>query len=358
MKKDLCDPANRKTFQTKVRSAMDYAIREKLQKYNNALLNILRVLQKIDFVFNWKDFSFSDDKGNEHGMNYLSKHSFISKYPRITEKDESSLAIDVNDLIQLKSSIDQYHEKTGGYKNVMERMAIACQRRKEFVKTHGNLMEELNGKYQSKIDVNATYFISTDPYQIFTKSTGRTWSPKNCERIDGESSHGIDSDIAHDSAVLYILDNRKKGFDKAIARMNLRRCVVNERATNPKEKYSIGWDVNWYRGNDSHARYHALSKKKFDNMCLSGNDATNEIIQIIHDHGFNTDYKACITPFHHEGYSDWEGATNAVINYQSKWEYRCRKCGTPTRDIFFDEYDGMCPFCYHHPDQRPEYPDI
>jgi len=343
---DLCDPSNRKKLRAKIKGVMDYAIRDKLENYGRQLNKISSIFDEIGFKFSGKTFSFFDDEGKKFTMQELSSRRFLRQYKQINKETEMQLARYANHLVQNRFVILQYGERTGGIKAVMERMETACQRRTEFIDAHGKLMNELVGKYQSTHDNNAVYFISTDPYQIFTKSTGRTWSPKNCERIDGDSSHGIDSDIAHNSAVLYILDNRKKGFSSAIARMELRLCVFNEKAKVKKEKYSIGWDINWYRGNHSHDRYPATSTKKFDNLDLSAKQALAEVIKIIHDHGFNTSYDLCITPFAHEGFSDIESTSRTAIAYQSTWPYTCNVCDVSTKKEFYERYGGKCHFCW------------
>ena len=344
--KDFCNPSRKRVLQAKVRWAMTYAIRDKFEKFDRVLKKTLAILEEIGFTYIPKHFTFKDDNDTEFEMNELASPSFLHKYKQISTENVKSLMRYINHLQQNRLAIIQYGEKTGDIKSIMDRLETACQRRVEFIDHHGNLMGELVGKYQSDVEQNAVYFISTDPYDIFTKSTGRSWSPHNCERIDGESNRGIDSDISHNSAVVYILDTRIKGFKSAIARMNLRLCVVKENAKMPKHKYSIGWDINWYRGNDTHERFASDSNRKFDNMNLTARQALEELVAIIHEKGFNTEYEFCITPFAHEGYSDIENANRTAIAYQSKYSHHCDVCGVGTKKEFYERYGGKCKHCY------------
>lgn len=345
---DLCDPSKRKILRAKVKAVMDYAIRDKIEKYIMHLNKILAIFADIGFSFNAKAFTWQDDRGNQYDMHDLASPQFLKKFTIISPDARRHLFNAANHIQQDRQAILEYQQRTGGIDDVMKRLETACNRRTEFIDAHGNLMAELNGKYQSNVDPNAIYYISTDPYDIFTKSTGRSWSPANCERIDGESSQGIDSDIAHNSAVVFILDKRIRGFKSAIARMNLRLCVVNAKSRAKKKKYSIGWDINWYRGNHSHDRFTVESTRKFDNLDLSAKQARDELVQIIRNHGFNTNYKICITPFAHEGYSDIEAANRTAIAYQAIWPYHCDVCGVPTKKEFFERYGGKCHFCGTH----------
>lgn len=345
---DLCDPSRQKSLKTKVKSVLAYAIKDKMEKFQSEIIKVVKIFDEIGFAFNFRNLTFTDNIGREYKIAYLASQK-MKDYPFIDQEDIETLASSADKITNWYRDIEPYLNE-GTLNNIIARIQNACSARKAFIREHGNLMSEITGKYQSDYDENVIYYISTDPFDIFTKSTGRSWSPANCERAFGDSEIGIYSDISHNSAVVFILDKRIKGFESAIARMNLRLCVVDEEANDPKERYSIGWDINWYQGKHSHDRLQSHGDQKFANVNLTANQAREEIVKIAKNRGFKMDYITCTTPFAHEGYSDIESSKNAFITYRSKYNYFCEECGVATKKRFYRQFGGLCPVCYkkHH----------
>ena len=348
---DRCDPTKRDVLKAKIKSAMANSIKDKMLRYQDEFINLLELFKKNGFTFNFKNFTFIDDAGKEYKIITLAGPT-MKAYKYISDADKEQLASIGNNMTNLSSAIEPFIDD-GCIEKVMERIAAACKRRGEFRQVHGNLMDELAGRYHSRMDENAAYVITTDPYDIFTKSTARTWQPTHCERIGGKHERGIDSDIANNSSVVYIVDTRKKGFDAALAMMNLRICIFDENGKTPKEKYTIGVDINWYRGEHSHKRYHIYKDAPFTPLLLTAAQATVELVEIIKSKGFKTDYEDwCTTPNPHEGYADIEGEANVNVRYRAKWTYSCKKCGTPIKRVYVTRYNGYCPWHFRNPDKE------
>lgn len=348
---DRCDPSKRHVLKAKIKSAMANSIKEKMLKYQEEFVKLLEIFKKYDFTFNFKNFTFIDNTGKEYKLVTLAGPT-MKAYKFVSDEDKEKLASIGDKMTNYERDIGPFIDDSC-IEKVMERMETACNRRNEFRQIHGNLMDEIAGKYYSKIDENAAYVISTDPYDIFTKSTARTWQPTHCERIGGQHERGIDSDISNNSSVVYIVDTRQKGFDAALAMMNLRICIFDDNGKTPKEKYTIGIDINWYRGEHAHKRYHIYKNDAFKPLALTAAQATIELAEIIRSKGFKTDYPSwCTTPNPHEGYADIEGTSGVKVNYRASWKYACKKCGTPIKRAFVTQYDGYCPWHYRHPDKE------
>jgi len=293
--------------------------------------------------------------GNEFPVSSL-QGRLMKKYDTINTRDieaMSNASCHMNgSMIEMAKYSDP--RVTAG---IIAKIEEYCRRRKDFIAEHGDLMSILVGKYPSRSDPNAYYYISTDPYDIFTKSTGRSWSVRNCERIFGSSQQGIYSDIEHNSAVVFIKDKRLKGFKSAVARLELQLCIMDgkEHEIDPMKKYSIGWAINWYRGDHTHERHHIYKEDALMRpLNLTGNRARIELLEIIHAAGFNVGYKTCTTPFVHGGFSDVESAPNTATTFQSDYEHRCANCGIPERgdQMVSIRHDGstveVCKFCNGH----------
>lgn len=350
---DRCDPSKRRVLKAKVKSAMANSIKGIMLKYQDEFVNLLEIFKKYGFVFDFKNFSFIDDNGREYKLITLAGPT-MKAYKFVSDEDKEKLASIGDKMTNYERDIKPYIDETC-IKTVMDRIEAACNKRAEFRQIHGNLMDELVGKYYSKMDENAAYVITTDPYDIFTKSTARSWQPTHCERVYGQHELGIDSDIANNSSVVYIVDTREKGFDAAIAMMNLRICIFDKNGKTPKEKYTIGVDINWYRGEHAHKRLHIYKNVPFTPLLLTAAQATIELVEIIKSKGFKTDYEDwCTTPNPHEGYADIEGTNNVKVNYRARWTYFCKKegCGTPIKRVFLKRYGGYCPWHFRHPDRE------
>lgn len=349
MKVDWCAPSRREKLAIRIRSGMYYGPRDKIKKYNESLITINEIFSKYNFVFDPINHIFIDNNGKKHGIKTLISTITMKKYDVFKPKELKALSLSANYMMatidQIKKELDE-----AAIKDRVKRVEEACDKRIKFLKKFPDIMNSLVGKYKSMYDENAYYDISTDPFDIFTQSTGRPWATGNCLRVFGQHEQGLYSDIEHFTAIVYIRDKRITGFDSAIARMSLRVCMINPVARKIKEKYSIGWDINWYRGNDTHDRYNIYSNGVFIPLSLTAKQATCELINIIQNHGFNVEYNFCKTPYVHEGYHDIEGTHHVPITYYSRWNYFCKKCGTPVKGKIWVKTGGFCPYHGRHPD--------
>lgn len=130
--------------------------------------------------------------------------------------------------------------------------------------------------------------ISNDPVDLLFKSTGQDWS--SCEALTGGFSEGPYSDIKNNNAIAYFYLGNS---DKPFGRFMLRWCETDG-------KVDVGVEKRWY------------ASKEYSNF---GAMMLEVLADIVEDKGY-MDYKHCITPYVHEGWSDEMGGPRKMINYK------------------------------------------
>lgn len=350
-----------------------FAHRDKVADYNLLVMEAKEVFKESGFIYNDETFTYTDDIGRVYDVNDIRSRTHMRRYESMCNSRKEVLSDLVN---RLQDKRGKLYTLVGPHAvdMVIENLKEACYEREMFIREHGDITSEIVGHYQSARDKYAAYIISKNPIDIFMKSTARSWQVENCERHGGSSEKGIYSDIAHNSCVIYIEDIRTK---KILARMNLRVCIVNPYASELKEKYSLGYDIYWYRGDHSHARYNITDNKAFHPLSLTAKKATAEIVDLLIASGFNQSYIKCTTPYVHAGYSDVEYKKGTTIEYTTKWtnckncgkvikadnrnqdyckeckpsnRFRCRNCGGTFREEDFDINNDLCNDCANRDD--------
>jgi len=146
-------------------------------------------------------------------------------------------------------------------------------------------------------------WITADPFEMLTKSTGRAWSEKSasCENWDGCFARGPVSDFKYGNCCVWVYKRGNTEYRQEIGRFILR------------------W-ANAYKGGDFIGRDVGVEIQvypKDPSQSPWGFNILGAIGRILKDAGLlNYDY--CVTPYIFEGYSDKAGSGNVKIEYDSK----------------------------------------
>ena len=146
-------------------------------------------------------------------------------------------------------------------------------------------------------------WITADPFEMLTKSTGRAWSEKSasCENWDGCYARGPVSDFKYGNCCVWVYKRGKTEYRQEIGRFLLR------------------WG-DAYRGGDFIGRDVGVEIQVYPkNPAESpwGFNILGAIGRILKDAGL-LDYDYCVTPYVFAGYSDKAGSGNVKIEYDSK----------------------------------------
>jgi hypothetical protein len=150
---------------------------------------------------------------------------------------------------------------------------------------------------------NYTLWITTNPFEMLTKSTGRRWSERNqsCENWDGCYAEGPVSDIKYGNCIVWVYKTGEEAYRQEIGRFILRWG----------DKYKSGDKVGVDIGVEAQV-YPKDPRQSPWGFALLG-----AIGQILKDSGY-LEYESCKTPYKFMGYSDKAGAGKSRITYDSK----------------------------------------
>lgn len=150
---------------------------------------------------------------------------------------------------------------------------------------------------------NYALWITTDPLEMLTKSTGRLWSERNasCENWDGCYAEGPVSDVKYGNCSIWIYKQGEEEYRHEIGRFILRWGEAMSQGT--KKGFDIGVESQVYPKDPSQSPW--------------GFNLLNAVGQILKDNGF-LDYETCITPYKYQGYSDKAGSGKVKIQYDSR----------------------------------------
>ena len=150
---------------------------------------------------------------------------------------------------------------------------------------------------------NYMLWVTTDPFEMLTKSTGRLWSERNasCENWDGCYAEGPVSDLKYGNCIVWVYNQGEEDYRQEIGRFLL-RWGEGYRAGD-KLDYDIGVEAQVYPKNPRDSPW--------------GFNLLGAIGNILKDAGF-LKYETCTTPYKFLGYSDKAGAGRCKINYDSK----------------------------------------
>lgn len=153
--------------------------------------------------------------------------------------------------------------------------------------------------YKSKMHY---IIITNDPLDIFMKSTGRSWERESCERIGGSYEDGIFSDIEWCNLIAFIYN--VNDANNPIARIMIRTCETSD------GEPSFGIEPIWYtvRG-----KMDFNGAARLDGMLIKS--ASQFLISVIKQQGFDMDYERCNTEYVYHGYSDREQDGHTMISY-------------------------------------------
>ena len=150
---------------------------------------------------------------------------------------------------------------------------------------------------------NYMLWITQDPFELLTKSTGRKWSERNasCENWDGCFAEGPVSDVKYGNCIVWVYKKGVEEYRHEIGRFLLRWGVA----------YSGGAVI----GHDIGVEAQVYPKDPRESPW--GFNLLGAIGKIIKDAGL-LKYEVCKTPYRFMGYSDKAGAGKCRITYDSK----------------------------------------
>lgn len=148
---------------------------------------------------------------------------------------------------------------------------------------------------------NFNLWLTTDPFEMLTKSTGRKWSERNasCENWDGCYSAGPMSDIMYGNLIVWVYKAEDTAYRNELGRFILRWGDA------VKDGQKIGPDI----GVEAQVYPKANAPWGFNLLGAIG--------MILKDAGY-LDYDSCRTPYVYKGYTDRGGSGNTRISYDSK----------------------------------------
>lgn len=317
---DSCSPEALKKARKKIEESAFLEYSDKLDQLREHA-TILNEKLSIHGMRMNKDFlTFTDKTGAKFDLSKLRSSTHMKRYSDISEIERMYISDYANSVQNIYNNHLAKRVSKEAFDRVMSEIVIACSERETFRRVYGDLAAKVRGKHASKVSRNFYYYFTDRPEDVFSKSTGQTWSPNNCERYGGSSEAGIYSDISHGAVIVFL---RIIGTKTNFARATLRVCVHG----NSKGDVSFGMDKYWYRGEESHARFTVNQNKRFDAIDpLTAKEATREVLEILKGSGIDMAYKTCTTPYVHEGFSDVEQKKKTAITYS--WKYvDCPKCG-------------------------------
>ena len=150
---------------------------------------------------------------------------------------------------------------------------------------------------------NYMLWITTDPFEMITKSTGRKWSERNlsCENWDGCYAEGPVSDVKYGNCIVWVYKKGEEEYRHEIGRFILRW------GESYKGENKVGVDVG----------VEAQVYPKDPRESAWGFNLLGAIGMILKDNGL-LDYDYCKSPYVYKGYSDKAGSGNVKITYDSK----------------------------------------
>ena len=150
---------------------------------------------------------------------------------------------------------------------------------------------------------NYSLWITTDPFEVLTKSTGRKWSDRgiSCENWDGCYCSGPASDVKYGNCIVWVYEQGKTEYREEIGRFMLRWG----RAYNGGEVTGLDIGVE------------AQVYPKDPRQSPWGFNLLGAIGMILKDAGL-LQYDNCKTPYQYKGYSDKAGGGNLKITYDNK----------------------------------------
>ena len=146
-------------------------------------------------------------------------------------------------------------------------------------------------------------WITTDPFEMLTKSTGRVWSERNksCENWDGCYARGPASDVEFGNAVVWVYRKGQEEYRNEIGRFLLR--WGNSYKAAELQGIDIGVEIQVYPKDPRQSPW--------------GYTLLGAIGMILKDAGY-LNYDECKTPYRFMGYSDKASEGKCKITYDSK----------------------------------------
>ena len=234
----------------------------------------------------------------------------VGEYNEILERDGVKAVSKLLATMELPNTQDEINEDVlvESYKKISVGALLKKVKSKALLKRLDRIKPPSEGRAGGvtwPVSAGGDYmlWITTDPFEMLTKSTGRKWSERNasCENWDGCYAEGPVSDVKYGNAIVWVYKKGDEEYRHEIGRFLLRW------GESYKEGVKLGYDIG----------VEAQVYPKDPRESPWGFNLLGAIGNIISDAGL-LNYETCRTPYKFMGYSDKAGSGKTKISYDSK----------------------------------------
>ncbi len=234
----------------------------------------------------------------------------VGEYNELLERDGVKAVSKLLATMELPNTQDEINEDVlvESYKKISVGALLKKVKSKALLKRLDRIKPPSEGKAGGvtwPVSAGGDYmlWITTDPFEMLTKSTGRKWSERNasCENWDGCYAEGPVSDVKYGNCIVWVYKKGDEEYRHEIGRFILRW------GESYKEGAKIGYDVG----------VEAQVYPKDPRESPWGFNLLGAIGNILKDAGL-LNYDTCRTPYKYMGYSDKAGSGKVKISYDSK----------------------------------------
>jgi len=234
----------------------------------------------------------------------------VGEYNELLERDGVKAVSKLLATMELPNTQDEINEDVlvESYKKISVGALLKKVKSKALLKRLDRIKPPSEGKAGGvtwPVSAGGDYmlWITTDPFEMLTKSTGRKWSERNasCENWDGCYAEGPVSDVKYGNCIVWVYKKGNEEYRHEIGRFILRW------GESYKEGAKIGYDVG----------VEAQVYPKDPRESPWGFNLLGAIGNILKDAGL-LNYDTCRTPYKFMGYSDKAGSGKVKISYDSK----------------------------------------
>lgn len=234
----------------------------------------------------------------------------VGEYNALLENDGVTAVAQLLATMSLPNTQDEINEDVlvESYKKISVAALLKKIKSKALLKRLNRIKPPSEGKAGGvtwPVSAGGEYmlWITTNPFEMLTKSTGRKWSERNasCENWDGCYAEGPVSDVKYGNAIVWVYKKGQEQYRHEIGRFILRW------GDSYKDGVRLGYDIG----------VEAQVYPKDPRESPWGFNLLGAIGNILKDAGL-LDYETCRTPYKYLGYSDKAGSGKVRITYDSK----------------------------------------
>tara|TARA_R110000824_G_scaffold60012_3_gene160750 strand:- start:2809 stop:7626 length:4818 start_codon:yes stop_codon:yes gene_type:complete len=234
----------------------------------------------------------------------------VDEYNTVLEEEGESAVSKLLSIMDLPQTQEEVNEESlvETYKKISVSAILKKIKGKALLKRLNRIKPPSEGKaggvtWPVSAGGNYMLWITTDPFEMLTKSTGRKWSERNasCENWDGCYAEGPVSDIKYGNCIVWVYKQGEEEYRHEIGRFLLRWGDAYK--SGEKIGVDIGVEAQVYPKDPRESPW--------------GFNLLGAIGNILKDRGL-LNYDNCQTPYKYLGYSDKAGGGKMKIGYDSK----------------------------------------